>query len=61
MQHITVAHGVVAPFQAHLSGILGTLFAAQCDVVVIGGGLGADEALLEVGVDDTGGLGRQGA
>ncbi len=35
--------------------------AAERDEVVVGDGLGADEALLEVGVDDAGGLRRLGA
>ena len=49
------------PSSAHLAGFLGAGFAVQRDVVVVGDGLGADEALLEIGVDDAGGLRRLGA
>src|SRR3546814_3583398 len=43
---------------AQLAGLLGAGLAAAADEVVVGDGLGADEAALEVGVDDAGGLRR---
>src|SRR3546814_5920772 len=43
---------------AQLAGLLGARLAAAADEVVVGDGLGADEAALEVGVDDAGGLRR---
>ena len=48
-------------FVARLAGFLGRHFAAERDEVVIGDGLGADEAALEIGVDDAGRLRRLGA
>jgi hypothetical protein len=61
MHHIAFAHHVVAAFEAHLAGFLGALFAVVGDEVVIGNGLGADEAFFEVAVYDAGGLGRRPA
>jgi hypothetical protein len=48
-------HDVFLAF-ARLAGFLGAGFALEGDVVVVGDGLGADEALLEIGVDDAGRL-----
>src|SRR5205085_6859271 len=45
----------------HLAGILGALLAATGDEIGIGDRLGADKALLEIAVDDAGGLRRLGA
>ena len=61
VHHVAVLDDVLLAFLAHLAGFLGADLAAQADVVVVGDGLGADEALLEVGVDDAGGLRRLGA
>ena len=43
-------------FVARLAGFLGRDLATEPDIVIIGDGLGADEALLEIGVDLAGGL-----
>ena len=51
MHHVAVGDHVVLAFQPHLAGFLGAGLAAVGDVVVIADGLGADEALLEIGVD----------
>ena len=51
-QDVAVGDEVVAAFRAHPAGLARRLLAAQGDEVVVGDGLGADEALLEVGVDD---------
>ena len=58
MHHVAVGDDVFLAFQPQLAGVAGAGFAAERDVVVIGDGLGADEALLEIGVDDAG---RRGA
>ncbi len=54
--HVTVLNDIFLAFVAGLAGFLGCYFAAEGDVVIIGDGLGADEAALEIGVDDTRGL-----
>src|SRR5690606_18454354 len=43
---------------ARPAGFLGRLLAAEADEIVIGDGLGADEALFEIGMDDAGRLRR---
>ena len=48
---VAVLHDIVAAFLAHLAGVLGRLFAAAGDEVVIVDDLGADEPPLEVAVD----------
>ena len=52
MHHVAVGDDVILAFEAKLPGIAGTGFAAAARIVVIGDGLGADEAALEVGVND---------
>ena len=49
------------PSSRALPASLARLLAAEADEVVIGDGLGADEAALEIGVDDAGRLRRLGA
>ena len=61
MHDVTVLHHVVLAFEPHFAGVAGAAFAAAADIVVIGDGLGADETLLEIGVDRAGGLRRFGA
>src|SRR3954451_12508615 len=57
-QHdVAVLDDIFLAFIACLAGFLGRYFAAQRDEVVVGDGLGADEAAFEIGVDDAGGLG----
>ncbi len=58
MENIAVLDQVFLAFGPHFARFLGALFAAAGDEVVIGDGLGADEAVLEIGMDDAGGLGR---
>src|SRR3546814_13028301 len=58
VKDIAVLDDVVLALGAHLAGLLGAGLAAAADEVVVGDGLGADEAALEVGVDDAGGLRR---
>ena len=56
-QHdVAVLHDVVFAFVARLAGLLGGNFATERDEVVIGDRLCADEAALEVGVDNAGRL-----
>ena len=52
MHHIAVLHDVVLAFKPELAGLARTGLALAGDVVVIGDGFGADEALFEIGVDD---------
>ena len=44
-----------------LAGIARAGLAAAGDIIVVGDGLGADEAVLEIGVDDARRLRRLGA
>ena len=61
MEDVAVLGEVFLALDAHLAGVLGALFALAGDEVLVGDGLGADEAALEVSVDDPGGLRRAGA
>ena len=56
--HVAVLDDIVLAFGAQLAGVAGARFAAELDEVVVGDGLGADEAALEVGVDLARRLGR---
>ena len=60
MQHVAVLHLVGLALDAELAGFAGARLALARDVVLIGDGLGADEALLEVGMDDRRRLGGGG-
>lgn len=55
--HVAVLDDVVLAFLAHFAGVLGFLFAAAGDEVVVGDGLGLDEATLKIRVDGAGRLG----
>ena len=55
MQNVAVLDQIFLAFQPQLAGIARAGLALQRDVVRIGDGLGADEALLEIRVDDAGG------
>ena len=55
---VAVLHHVLLAFLAELAGITAALLAAQRDVILERRRLGLDEAALEVGVDDAGGLRR---
>src|SRR5579859_2012348 len=61
MHHIALAHDVLLPFEPELPRFLRARLALVGNVVVVGDDLGADEAVLEVGVNHAGGLGRRGA
>ena len=61
MHDVAVGDHVVLAFEAEPAGIARAGLAAELDVVVIGDGLGADEAVLEIGMDDAGRLRRPGA
>src|SRR5690606_8019797 len=52
---------VFLAFVARFAGFLGGDLASKGDEVVIGDGLGADEAAFEIGMDDAGGLGGLGS
>src|SRR5689334_14418987 len=58
VNHVAVSDDVFLALEAHLAGFLRALLAAAGHVVGIGDDLGADEAALEVRVDDAGGLRR---
>src|SRR3990172_8971135 len=51
MHDVAIAYHVILAFQPQLAGVLRTMLAFAGDVVVVGDGLGADEAVLEVGVN----------
>src|SRR4051812_18665818 len=61
MHHVTVGDDVLFAFETHFTGFLGTDLAAGADVVLVAYGLGADEALLEIRVNDARRLRRLGA
>src|SRR5690606_15543707 len=61
MQDVALLHAVLLALQAQAAGVARAGFAPVLDEVVVADGLGADEALLEVGMDDRGGLRRGGA
>ena len=61
MHDVAVLHDIILALEPHLSGIARTGFAAARHVIVVGDGFGADEAALEIGVDDARGLRRLGA
>src|SRR6266404_2060167 len=61
MHDVAVLDDVFGAFEAHLAGILGALLAVARDEILIGDGLGADEAFLEIGMDDAGRLRRLAA
>jgi hypothetical protein len=56
IQHIPVLDDVVLAFGAHLAGFLGALFTLAGEEVGERNRLRADEAPLEVGMNDAGGL-----
>src|SRR6516165_4121158 len=61
MHDVAVGNDIILAFEAKLAGIAGAGFAVERDVVGIGDGLGANKALLEIGVDHAGGGRRPGA
>src|SRR3954447_26420388 len=61
MHHVAVGDDVVLAFQPEPAGIARARLAAIRHIIVIRDGLGANEAALEVAVDDTGSLRSLGA
>ena len=61
MHDVAVGDGVSLALESHLARLLRAGFAAERHIIVVGDGLGADEAALEVGMDDGGRLRRPGA
>ena len=51
MHHIAVLHDVILAFQPELPGLARAGFPIARHIVRIGDSFGADEALLEIGVD----------
>src|SRR5436305_4810288 len=51
MHDVTVGDDIVAAFEAEFAGLARAGFSPESDVIVVGDGLGADEALFEIGVD----------
>src|SRR6187397_1346289 len=51
MHHVAVGDDILLAFQPELAGVAGAGLAAVFDEVIVGDGLGADEAALEVAVD----------
>jgi|GEM_PF-5509323 len=58
VHHIAVGDDIVFAFQPEFARIARARFALAGDIIAIGNGFGADETLLEIGVDHAGGLGR---
>ncbi len=56
--HVAVLHDIFLAFQPDTAGFAGAGFALAGDIIGIGDGFGADEALFEIGVDDAGALRR---
>ena len=56
MHDVAVGDHIVLAFEPEFAGLARARFAPVADIIVVGDGLGADEALLEIGMDDAGGL-----
>ena len=56
MHDVAVLHHVLLAFLTQLAGVAAAQLATQLHVVGIGSGFRLDEAALEIGVDDAGGL-----
>ena len=61
VHHVPLTHGVVLALQAPATGLTRPGFAPVLDVVIVRNHLGPYEPVLEVTVDDTCRLRRQGA
>src|SRR5260370_42670886 len=60
MHDVAVGHAISLSLEAHLTRVTGTALAAERHIVIVGDGLGADEAALEIRMYDGGGLRRLG-
>ena len=58
MHHVAILHDVVLAFQPELARIARARFAVAGNIIVIGNGFGADETMLEIGVDHASALRR---
>src|SRR5579872_673007 len=61
MHHVAVGDHVVLAFKAHLAGLFRAGFAAVGDEVIVSDSLGADEAALEIAMNNARSLRRLGA
>src|SRR5262249_5310943 len=61
LDHVAVLHDVVLALHAGLPSSTRSGHGPEVDEIGVPDDLGLDEATLEVGVDDAGGLGRRGA
>src|SRR5216684_8951013 len=61
MHDVAVGDLVGLAFEPHLADVARAGFAAELHIVVVGDGLGADEAALEIRMDDRRRLRRLGA
>src|SRR5260370_38104146 len=61
MHDVSIGDDVFLAFEAQSAGLAGARLAAERHIVVIRNGLGADEAALEISMDDACRLGRLGA
>src|SRR5690606_12638663 len=61
VHHVAFADDVILAFEPHLARFFSAGLTFEGDVVVIGDGFGADEAFLEIAVDDARGLRRSPA
>ena len=60
MEDVAVMDDIFRPFQPHFPCFLRALLALACNKIVIGDGLGANEAFFEIGVNNAGGFGGFG-
>src|SRR6185437_11231581 len=56
VKDVAVLHHVILPFEPELARVARAGLTGKRHIIIIGNGLGADEALLEIGMDDAGGL-----
>ena len=61
VQYVAVLHDVFFAFQTQLAFGFSLHHTAKCHQIIVGNDLGADETLLQVRMDLTGGLRRGGA
>ena len=53
--YVAVFDNVIAAFLAHFTGVFAGYFTAEAGKIIIGNGFSADEAFLEIGMNDPGG------
>src|ERR1700689_5509071 len=52
MHHVALAHDVLLALEPQSPRLFGAVFALVCDEIVVADDLGANEPVLEVGMDD---------